>query len=471
VPVGFLRSCPRCLVASNNGKVIKILSITAARRPRHRRRRSADSPPIVAALGITDAERADARHALHVGLSLWPRADHPLYALDINWLFGPPPGAAPEVPLMDRAQARSWHAARQGLLGSGSVIYCQSQALAKFCQSSARPGNALSQRPHAGDDSRAPRWQSAQRAATLPASLSRIDLEIAVAVSTSPMQFPPTPGQTYVFTGTARTSMAVPVPGGRGDCHRAHRLHLLAWCATRIRHRSSRASAPFRESRCRTIRVARRSRCARIDGNDHREPASVLTVGGWSLSPHQPTIPAQGALPTKASGYAAGDGRSHGRGTIKTGGRNRQPAVQRRWRQAALAEISQPYGVAVAPTAASNNRLTPGNNRIRRIRAGRRHHTVAGADNGFGGDAAPGDVGAVARAGGVCVRRGRQPVHRRHLQQPRIPPRRDERHHQPRSGRQRQKPSPGVSGDGGPRRWRNCNSLIVICRGPRTAGL
>ncbi|MFN8541320.1 MAG: S-layer homology domain-containing protein [Thermomicrobiales bacterium] len=99
-PVGFYDRAKGQWIPALNGLVVKIVGVTGGR---------ADldldgdgNADDGAALGITDAERAQLASLYAVGQSLWRVPISHFSAWDSNWPFGPPPDAAPPMHLLEQ---------------------------------------------------------------------------------------------------------------------------------------------------------------------------------------------------------------------------------------------------------------------------------------------------------------------------------------------------------------------------------
>jgi len=104
VPVGYYDSDNVAWVPSDNGLVIKILSITEGKADIDvdGTGQAADTQTL-AELGFTDAEKAQIATLYALGQSLWRIPLTHLSTWDANWSWGPPSDAqGPEFALIER---------------------------------------------------------------------------------------------------------------------------------------------------------------------------------------------------------------------------------------------------------------------------------------------------------------------------------------------------------------------------------
>jgi RHS repeat-associated protein len=199
VPVGVYAKGQGAWLASENGRIVEILSVTAG---------LADldvdgsgvvaDPTALAALGITDGERAQLATLYAPGASLWRVPVSHFSLFDFNWPYGPPPDAEPPPPpppLLPPSDCPSG--------AHGSIIECESQVLGEEIPVAGTP--FLLQYSTQGKEG-----LTANRAldikasgATVPSSLKRIEVIITMAGMTQTVTLPATPNQThhYVWDG------------------------------------------------------------------------------------------------------------------------------------------------------------------------------------------------------------------------------------------------------------------------------
>lgn len=199
VPVGYYDSTKGAWIPYDNGRIIQILSISGglAQLDVTGSGTPADAAAL-AALGITDEERAKLATLYPAGKSLWRVQLAHLSTWDCNWPFGPPPDAEGSK---EKSKNEDDHRPDDECRASGSVIGCESQTLGEVIplvgtslslnyRSDRVPGH-LSARtlniPLSGD--------------TIPASLKRIEASVNVAGRRIDLgTFPAQTNQTTTFT-------------------------------------------------------------------------------------------------------------------------------------------------------------------------------------------------------------------------------------------------------------------------------
>ena len=207
VPVGYYDNTRSAWVAENNGRIIKILSVTGGRAELDV---SGTGTPAnaaaLAALGITDAEREKLATLYAPGKSLWRVNLAHLSTVDINWPYGPPVDAqgpdvnGPEDPDGEKPKEYCSRDCPPCPSVEGSLIECESQTLG---ESLSLVGTSLSLNYRSD---RVPGRKSPNTLLiplsgdTVPASLKRIDLEISIAGRTLTQSFSPAGGQFTTFT-------------------------------------------------------------------------------------------------------------------------------------------------------------------------------------------------------------------------------------------------------------------------------
>jgi RHS repeat-associated protein len=196
VPAGYYDRDQAAWIPADNGRVIKLLSVTGG---------LADldisgsgtpaTPSALAALGITDAERQHLAALYALGQSLW-RVPIPHFSpWDFNWPSVPPADAtAPSQTTVKAATPTSHSQCR-----TGSVIDCENQVLRESVPLVGTPF-----RLHYSSD-RVPGRKGGVldvpvSGPTVPASLQRIVLEFHVGGRILTATLPPQPNQTYPFT-------------------------------------------------------------------------------------------------------------------------------------------------------------------------------------------------------------------------------------------------------------------------------
>ncbi len=184
-------------VASENGRVIKILSITAdgAELDVDGSGRTADAATL-ATLGITTEERAQLATTYSAGKTLWrvPIAHFSLW--DFNLGLIPPKGAKPGDPGDDIHQPP----AEPCTVESNSTIECETQTLRENVPIVGTPFSLGYRSDRVVGRTDRYTLQIPVTGATLPGPLQGVDVEITVAGRQFSQQFIPVPNQIMTFT-------------------------------------------------------------------------------------------------------------------------------------------------------------------------------------------------------------------------------------------------------------------------------
>jgi len=199
VPVGYYDRDKAAWVPSDNGRVIKILSITnnLANLDIDGSGNAADATAL-AARGITLAERAQLASLYPAGTSLWRVLIDHFTPWDCNWPYGPPPDADPPNP-PSPPEPEDPPSQEDPDGECGSIIECQNQSLGESLPIAGTPFslNYKSSRMP-GHNTRSIRIPLS--GASVPASLKRIELFITVGGKTTKQIFSAVPNKTYTFT-------------------------------------------------------------------------------------------------------------------------------------------------------------------------------------------------------------------------------------------------------------------------------
>lgn len=208
VPVAYYDKDKAAWIPSDDGRVIKILSITAG---------LADldtdgdgQADTGAALGVTDAEREKLAQMYPAGRSLWRATLTHLSTYDLNWGFSPALGA-----IKPTSKATFPQRLNNPTCSSGSIIECENQTLGETLPVIGTP-YSLNYR-----SDRVPGRKAANRLtiplsdATVPSVLKRIDLEIQIAGRTFTQSFPAAPNQTHTFDWDGKDALGRDLQGAQ----------------------------------------------------------------------------------------------------------------------------------------------------------------------------------------------------------------------------------------------------------------
>lgn len=198
VPAGFYDRERGIWVPSENGRVIKIISISGGLADL-----DTDGDGSVdngVALGVIDAERQQLAFLYQPGKSLWRVPITHFSPRDYNWPYGPPAGAQPpnQPPIEDVPQ--NAEPLDDPACAPGSIIECQNQILGEAVGITGTPFRLHYQSDRVPGRKAANGLTIPLSGASVPASLKRIELEIHVAGQRFIQNFLPLPNQTTVFT-------------------------------------------------------------------------------------------------------------------------------------------------------------------------------------------------------------------------------------------------------------------------------
>ncbi|MBP8297822.1 MAG: hypothetical protein KAX84_17045, partial [Burkholderiales bacterium] len=196
VPVGYYDRDKVAWVPSQSGRVIKILSITTGMANIDADGDGqADGAAVLTALGVTDAERQQLATLYAVGQTLWRMQTTHFSTWDCNWPFGPPPDAIKP----DRPRPKSDGRPKGPCDDNGSIITCESQSLGETINVTGTPFSLHYSSDRARGRKGAYRLQIPLSGATLPASLVRIELTVAIAGRQFAQTFPASINQSHEF--------------------------------------------------------------------------------------------------------------------------------------------------------------------------------------------------------------------------------------------------------------------------------
>jgi len=214
VPMGFYDRENGLWVASQNGRIVALISITDGVADVDSDGDGvSDDAGMLAALGITDAERQRLASLYGAGQSLWRIPITHFSAWDANWGWGPPPEATP--PLQPDPQPEGGDSLDESSCQPGSIIKCEDQSLGETVRLT-----GTSFRLHYQSD-RVPGYKAAHivkiplSGASVPASLRRIEVEIDVAGQHVRHSMPAAPNQSLQFTWDGQDAYGRPLQGSQ----------------------------------------------------------------------------------------------------------------------------------------------------------------------------------------------------------------------------------------------------------------
>lgn len=200
VPVGYYDRQKGEWIASVNGRVVSVLSVTAGLAVLDVDGSGAADDGKLAALGITEDERRTLGGLYTAGQSLWRVAVTHFTPWDCNWPYTPPQDAAfpnnPEGSYEKPLEGQSCQA--------GSIIECESLTLGKSIRIAGTPFTLEYRSRSTEGFTAAHEIKVHVSGTTLPSSLKRIDLSLEIAGQTAQTSFDPQPNQTFTYVWNTR---------------------------------------------------------------------------------------------------------------------------------------------------------------------------------------------------------------------------------------------------------------------------
>ena len=404
-PVGFYDKGKAAWVASDNGRVIKVLSITNG---------LADldidgsgnpaGATALTTLGATEAERQQLATLYAPGQSLWRVPVPHFSSIDINWPYRPDCDPAVQSCEPNQPPPQGDDPLNQQNEECGSVIGCESQTLGESVSVSGTPS-----RLHYRSD-RTPGRKAAYTlsiplsGATLPGTLKRIDLVVSVAGRQFMQSFPAAINQRTTFTWDGRDAYGRPVQGQRpvsvriGYVYGAVKLQ-PGENVSRVFGLLSFSGLPV------SANYARQEIAFWQDWRSSIGPwdARAAGLGGWALSVHHTYDPAGNVLYLgdgsrrsarslpDAIATVAGDGTFCFGGSCGDGG----PATKAQLTVADTIAIGADGSIYIPDRDGSRIRRVAPNGIITTI--------VGGSGGGFSGDGGPASTAKVSQPEGVAI--------------------------------------------------------------------
>jgi len=391
VPVGYYDRVKGQWIPAPNGRVIKVVSVTGGMVDLDTDGNgTADTPAVLAALGIDDAERVKLAEIYSAGQSLWRVPLDHFTPWDCNWPYGPPAGAygppagagGPDGPVAGPDQPDPKD---DSCKVGGSIIACEPQTLGEAVPITGTPFSLHYQSQRAPGFAAGRSLKVDLTKSVLPPGVKRIKLAITLAGKRYERTFLPMPNQRVGYTWDGLDGFGRPVQGRQTATVTVGYVYDAVYYAARADFDRSFALAsgvPTAVTRQGSeIDLAQAStvylQTDRVDGQP---------VAGWSLSAHHRWDTSRGLLvrgdgtETRADAFRA---------IITTVAGNGQYGFSGDGGPATAARLSYPSGVAVA-TDGSLLIGDYGNHRIRRVGPDGRITTVAGnGQAGFSGDGGP----------------------------------------------------------------------------------
>ncbi|QSA95834.1 PKD domain-containing protein [Methylococcus sp. EFPC2] len=379
VPVGYFDKDKAAWIPSDNGRIVKIVSIQAGKAELDTDGDgNADNNP---ALGITDAERVKLAGLYPAGKSLWRVQVKHFTPWDCNWPYGPPGDAAPP----GDTSGGNGNPGDDGPppdCSSGSIVECQTQVLGETLPLTGTP-YALSYR-----SSRVPGRTGGKSLVVsvndkvLPPSLKRIEYQVTVAGRQLTQSVLPTGNKKVKFDWDGLNAYGQELQGSHNAQIRVGYVYDAVYYAAAGGFQQSfgrLSGVPIEGSRARQEVTLWKESETKLNTWD----ASKQTMGGWTLSVHHSYDPAGKKLYLGDGSIRAEDYKAPvveiaaGSGAKGYSGDNGV---------ATAATFNFPREVAAGPDG-SLYISDSGNNRIRKIGPDGKIATIAGDGVfGFGGD-------------------------------------------------------------------------------------
>jgi len=418
VPAGYYDRTQTRWAPAENGRVIKILGVTAGNADIDATGSGqASDQATLASLGITDAERAQLAQTYGVGQSLWRVLVTHFTAWDYNWPFTAGRDALPPPPQPQKPRSPD-DPDCQG----GSIILCQSQVLMERLPITGTPLSLTYK------SSRVPGYKAGRALkillseSVIPTGLKRIVLGISIAGRHLSQTFAAAPNQVAEFTWDGFDAYGRVVPGVAVATIRVNYLYRAVYTQP----------ADFAQAFAMPAGVAITAPGGGGGGSGDRPtrnvipdtasqgilitrvfqealgplvPGAATDVGGWTLSVHHTYDPVDRVLHlgdgrqrsavnlANVIQTSAGDGSG---GCISCNLGENVPATQ--------AIIGNPHGIVGAPDGSVlvADRVW---GRIRRITPDGIMTTVAGSGNtgGFTGDGGPATEAKLSQPTGIAL--------------------------------------------------------------------
>ena len=392
VPVGYYDRQKTVWVPSLNGRVIRILSITAGFAGVDT---DGDGNPDTGE-GVTDGERQQLATLYAIGQTLWRVPVTHFTPWDHNWPFGPPDdAAAPDAEVnSDLTLDGSCE------IPANSIIECENQVFGEFGAIVGTP-YTLNYRSSRVPGRLADRTVNIKLSGdSVPASLQSIRLHFTVAGQAVEQTFPAAPNQQTTFTWDGLDAYGRPAQGSQLAVGSIDYIYPAVYkepgaFATAFAQFGQDTISGNRETSTITLSLP-----FTASFGDGLADARMIGLGGWTLSGHHFYDPVARVLHT-------GDGRRRRADSVSTiittvAGNGTQsfsgdggPATE--------AGLQDPQGVALSPDG-SLFIADSDNGRIRRVSPDGIITTVAGGGSfDFSSDGGPATEARLRNPGGVAV--------------------------------------------------------------------
>src|SRR6266540_3392491 len=382
VPTGYYDREKAAWIPSENGRIIKIVSVSGGLADLDITGDGAADD--ASGLGVTDAERQQLAGRYTIGQELW-RVPIPHFTpWDCNWPYGPPNDAIGPNGDSPSGDTRL----DDPCIRDGSIVECQNQTLGETVEVTGTPFHLYYGSDRVSGRTAARLLQIPLTGASVPASLKRVELEITIAGRRFAQTFLPAPNQTYTFSWDGLDAYGRDVQGQQPVAVRIGYVYPATYLGPENVVQSFArfgSGTPISGSRASAEVTLWKDWTSTIGSADEFD-AHGQGFGGWSLNVHH-IYDISGKIlyfgdGARRSATALGDiiTTIAGSGTSGSNGDD-GPAKQ--------AQLYSPADVAVGPDGSVYIADTS-NNRIRRIGSDDRITTIAGTgQNGYSGDGGP----------------------------------------------------------------------------------
>ena len=396
VPTGYYDRQKGQWIASVNGRVIKVLSITGGVADLDTDGdAAADGAATLTALGVSTVERTCLATLYATGQTLWRVPITHFSAWDHNWPYGPPPDAVPPPPRIDKDPPIDKQDEE-----CKSIIGCQNQTLGESLPITGTPFRLhyQSERTPGRKDDFALNIPVSGTA--IPASLQRMRVEVNVAGRLYQTTFAPAPNVNYTATWDGKDAYGRPLQGAQLAKVHVHYDYEPQYYAVSSDFENSFARAEaagvaVSASRGASTITLTRTWTERLGTWDARG----FELGGWSLS-------IQHAYDTASRTLLLGDGRQRradglSTSVITTAAGNGVGGFSGDGGPATAAQLIGSSGIAIAP---DGSLFIAELYRIRRVGPDGIITTIAGTGGpGFSGDGGPATAASLGPLGGLAV--------------------------------------------------------------------
>jgi RHS repeat-associated protein len=342
VPAGYYDRRQGLWIASDNGRVVAIVGVTAGLAQLDTNGDGlADDAPALAALGFTDAERTQLASLYPVGHSLWRVPITHFTPWDLNWPYGPPEDArAPEM-----TAPATQTPLENPTCQNGSIIECQNQTLGEVLPVTGTPFTLNYRSDRVPGRKTHSLLKIPLSGASLPSSVRRIVLEVYIAGRVFNHQFSAGPNRSYTFEWDGLDAYGREVRGAQPVLVRVGYVYGLTYQTPAEFARSFAIISGVTSSVVRPAQELTLWQTWQTLLGAARAP--LPHVGGWSLSAHHVYDSASSTLFLGDGGRRSAKGLTRIITTVAGGGQN--AGAPDDGRPATQADLSHPLAVAVGP--------------------------------------------------------------------------------------------------------------------------